>query len=114
MKILERSLEERKRFPGDSEAVEGMGVISTHKGENLMPTDRGISLYRRRVRNQVRALVNQVEPPQPFKSRDSTVKTYGQDTVLNTAAEKWRRRLDVSGPHWRSSDGNAVRSRRIE
>ena len=59
-----------------------MGVISTHKGENLMPTDRGISLYRRRVRNQVRALANQVEPPQPFKSSDSTVKTYGQDTVL--------------------------------
>ena len=59
-----------------------MGVISTHKGENLMPTDRGISLYRRRVRTQVRALVNQVEPPQPFKSSDSTVKTYGQDTVL--------------------------------
>ena len=80
--ILDRSLEERKRFPGDSEAVEGMGVISTHKGENLMPTDRGVTLYRRRVRKQVRALANQVEPPQPIKSAGSCIRTYGQDTVL--------------------------------
>ena len=80
--ILDRTLEERKRFPADSEAVEGMGFISTHKGENLMPTDRGISLYRRRVRQQVRALANQIEPPQPVKSADSCIRTYGQDTVL--------------------------------
>ena len=25
--------------PGDAEAVEGMGSISRHKGEHLMPTD---------------------------------------------------------------------------
>ena len=59
-----------------------MGVISTHKGENLMPTDRGVTLYRRRVRKQVRALANQVEPPQPIKSAGSCIRTYGQDTVL--------------------------------
>ncbi len=59
-----------------------MGGISTHKGENLMPTDRGIALYRRRVRKQVRDLVDQIEPPQPTKSGGSFVKTYGQDTVL--------------------------------
>ncbi len=81
--ILDRSLEERKRFPADSEAVEGMGGISTHKGENLMPTDRGIALYRRRVRKQIRALANQIEPPQPIKSADSCIRTYGQDTVLS-------------------------------
>ncbi len=80
--ILDRTLEEKKRFPADSEAVEGMGVISTHKGENLMPTDRGIALYRKRLRKQVRALTNQVEPPQPIKSAGSCIRTYGQDTVL--------------------------------
>ena len=80
--VLDRSHQERKRFPADSEAVEGMGSISTHKGENLMPTDRGITLYRRRVRKQVRDLVNHIEPPQPTKSNGSFVKTYGQDTVL--------------------------------
>ncbi len=80
--VLDRSLEERKRFPADSEAVEGMGRISTHKAENLMPTDRGIALYRRRVRKQVRDLADQVEPPQPANSGSGLVETYGQDTVL--------------------------------
>ncbi len=80
--VLDRSPQDKKRFPADSEAVEGMGGISTHKGENLMPTDRGIVMYRRRVRKQIRDLANQIEPPQPVKAGDSLVKTYGQDTVL--------------------------------
>ena len=32
--ILDRSPEEKQRYPADSEAVEGMGAISTHMGEN--------------------------------------------------------------------------------
>ena len=80
--ILDRSPEEKKRYPADSEAVEGMGPISTHKGENLMPTDRGISLYRRRVRKQVRDLMKNIEPPQPLQVEDFSIRTYGQDTVL--------------------------------
>ena len=80
--VMERSLEEKQRFPADSEAVEGMGPISTHKGENLMPTDRGIALYRKRIRQQVRNLNNQTEPPQPTKTGGQFIKTYGQDTVL--------------------------------
>ena len=27
-----------------------MGSISSHKGEHLMPTDKGIMIYRRRIR----------------------------------------------------------------
>ncbi len=80
--IFERSYAEKKRYPGDCEAVEGMGRISAHKGENLLPTDRGIVLYRRQVRKQVRNLANQIEPPQPAASNDGIVKTYGQDTVV--------------------------------
>ncbi len=86
--VLERPPEERKRYPGDSEAVEGMGPISTHKGENLMPTDRGISLYRRRVRKQVRDLVEGVEPPQPKSMGGRSIRTYGQDTVLTLPSLK--------------------------
>ncbi len=86
--ILDRSVEERKRFPADSEAVEGMGSISTHRGENLMPTDRGITLYRKRVRKQIRALGKLSEPPQPTKSDSGLVQTYGQDTVMNLPAIK--------------------------
>ena len=80
--ILDRSPEEKKRYPGDCEAVEGMGPISTHRGENLMPTDRGVSLYRRRIRKQLSDLDKGIEPPQPKRIGDYPVRTYGQDTVL--------------------------------
>lgn len=80
--VLDRTPEEKQRYPADSEAVEGMGPISTHKGENLMPTDRGISLYRRRVRKAIRDLGEGVAPPQPKRFGDLSVRTYGQDTVL--------------------------------
>lgn len=80
--VLDRTAEEKQRFPADSEAVEGMGAISTHKGENLMPTDRGISLYRRRIRRQIRELADGTQPPQPARPAGMSVRTYGQDTVL--------------------------------
>ncbi|MEO0618398.1 MAG: aromatic ring-hydroxylating dioxygenase subunit alpha [Pseudomonadota bacterium] len=81
--VFDRSAEAKQRYPADSEAVEGMGPISTHKGEHLMPTDRGISLYRRRLRRQIGALAEGVEPPQPHRHGHHSVRTYGQDTVLN-------------------------------
>lgn len=80
--LLDRTPEEKQRQPADSEAVEGMGPISTHKGEHLMPTDRGISLYRRRIRRQIHELQSGKQPPQPAISRGGSVHTYGQDTVL--------------------------------
>ena len=61
-----------------------MGTISTHMGENLMPTDRGISLYRRRIRRQIKELADGAAPPQPHKGQ--SVHTYGQDTVLHLPA----------------------------
>ncbi|MGI9486391.1 MAG: Rieske 2Fe-2S domain-containing protein [Geminicoccaceae bacterium] len=81
--VLDRSAEEKQRYPADSEAVEGMGAISTHRGEHLMPTDRGISLYRRRIRQQIRELAKGKQPPQPVKPEGRSVRTYGQDTVLD-------------------------------
>lgn len=81
--IVDRPAEEKQRYPADSEAVEGMGVISTHMGENLMPTDRGISLYRRRIRRQIRELTDGKLPPQPVAPEGASVRTYGQDTILN-------------------------------
>jgi len=80
--VMDRPPEERQRYPADSEAVEGMGPISTHKGENLMPTDRGISLYRRRIRKAIRDLADGIEPPQPAHPAGMSVRTYGQDTIL--------------------------------
>ena len=51
-------------------------------GENLMPTDRGISLYRRRTRRQIKDLENGTLPPPPVNPPGASVRTYGQDTIL--------------------------------
>ena len=59
-----------------------MGSISSHKGEHLMPTDKGIMIYRRRIRNLIKNLKEGQDPPQPQKKRGKTIRTNGQDTVL--------------------------------
>jgi nitrite reductase/ring-hydroxylating ferredoxin subunit len=79
--IINRTFEEKQKSPGDSEAVEGMGSISAHKGEHLMPTDYGIMAYRRHIRKSIKALQERIDPEQPKKNGD-LIKTYGQDTVL--------------------------------
>ena len=85
--IVERPYEERQRRPADAEAVEGMGPISAHRGENLMPTDRGVALYRRRIRQLVRDLAKGEEPPQPQQFPGQAIRTYGQDTILRLPAK---------------------------
>jgi nitrite reductase/ring-hydroxylating ferredoxin subunit len=80
--IVNRSLDEKQKSPGDAEAVEGMGSISSHKGEHLMPTDQGIMIYRRRIRKLIKSLEEGQDPPQPQKIKGEVVRTNGQDTVL--------------------------------
>ena len=80
--IMDRTLEERQKRPGDAEAVEGMGPITAHKGEHLMPSDYGIMIYRRRVRKLIKSLKEGKEPPQPQNKKGTIIRTNGQDTVL--------------------------------
>ena len=80
--IIDRTFEEKQKSPGDTEAVEGMGSISTHKGEHLMTTDQGVMIYRRRIKKLIKSLEEGREPPQPQKIKGEVVKTNGQDTVL--------------------------------
>ena len=80
--IANRTNEEKQKSPGDAEAVEGMGSISTHKGEHLMPTDKGVMIYRRRIRKLIKDLEKGKQPPQPQKIKGQVIRTNGQDTVL--------------------------------
>ena len=80
--IANRTNEEKQKSPGDAEAVEGMGSISSHKGEHLMATDKGVMIYRRRIRKLIKDLEEGKEPPQPQKIKGQVVRTNGQDTVL--------------------------------
>ncbi len=59
-----------------------MGSISSHKGEHLMPTDKGVMIYRRRIRKLIKELNEGNDPPQPQKLKGQVVRTNGQDTVL--------------------------------
>ena len=86
--IANRTNEEKQKSPGDAEAVEGMGSISTHKGEHLMPTDKGVMIYRRRIRKLIKDLEEGKEPPQPQKIKGQVVRTNGQDTVLKAPKKK--------------------------
>jgi len=77
-----RSYEQAQRNPGDVEAVEGMGPITDHAGEHLLTSDRGIALYRKRLRELCAALEKGESPPQPTELADGVIPTHGGDTVL--------------------------------
>lgn len=80
--IFDRTYEQRQRFPADAEAVEGMGPITVHGNENLAPSDKGVAMMRRRLREQIRGVANGQEPGRATDLALTPVPTYGGDTVL--------------------------------
>ena len=80
--LVDRTKEEKILKPADAEAVEGMGSISKHKNEHLMPTDEGILIYRRKIKKLIKELEEGNKLPQPQQMEGMAVRTYGQDTIL--------------------------------
>ncbi len=80
--VFDRSYEQKQRFPGDAEATEGMGPITEHDKENLVPTDKGVVLYRKRLKAMIRALTKGREPDHLDSLFVMPIPTYGGDTVL--------------------------------
>ena len=80
--VFDRTYVERQRSPGDAEATEGMGRITVHKNENLVSSDRGITLMRKRLREQIRAVQNGETPARASVANSGLIPTYGGDTVL--------------------------------
>ena len=80
--VFDRTYEERQRSPGDTEATEGMGRITVHKNENLVNSDRGITLMRKRLREQIRVVQNGETPTRASVANSGLIPTYGGDTVL--------------------------------
>jgi hypothetical protein len=81
--LMDRSYDERQRFPGDAEAVEGMGRIADQKLEHLVPSDKGIIQYRKKLRKLCRELEAGSEPAHITDFLKNPVPTYGGDTVLH-------------------------------
>ncbi|MEX2202285.1 MAG: aromatic ring-hydroxylating dioxygenase subunit alpha [Dongiaceae bacterium] len=88
--LFDRTYDVRQRFPGDLEAVEGMGEITIHKNEHLVPSDRGIALMRRVLRQQIRDVKNGARAKQPVDAGPMPVNTYGSDTVLHLPPQPGR------------------------
>jgi hypothetical protein len=84
---LDRSYEERQRFPGDAEAVEGMGRIADQKMEHLVPSDKAIIQYRKKLRKLCRDLEKGVKPEHVTGIWKNPIPTYGGDTVLRVPAD---------------------------
>jgi nitrite reductase/ring-hydroxylating ferredoxin subunit len=75
-----------RSYEGDAEAVEGMGRIADQKLEHLVPSDKGIIQYRRKLRKLCRELEDGVEPDQVTRLWQNPIPTYGGDTVLRLPA----------------------------
>ena len=80
--VFDRTYEQRQRFPADAEAVEGMGPITVHGNENLAPSDKGVAMMRRRLREQIRTVAKGDAPGRATDLALCPVPTYGGDTVL--------------------------------
>ena len=85
--VFDRPYEQRQRFPGDAEAVEGMGRITAHAGEHLAPSDKGVALMRRRLREQIAAVAAGERPLRVTDRAPAPVPTYGGDSVLAIAPD---------------------------
>jgi nitrite reductase/ring-hydroxylating ferredoxin subunit len=76
-----RSYEERQRIPGDYDAQVSQRPIAIHALEHLGTTDRGVIMYRRLLRQEMRNLASG-RSPRPLGKRGEIVPTYTHDTVL--------------------------------
>ena len=80
--LKNRPYEERQRNPGDFEVFIGQGPITAHKRERLVSSDRGVAMYRQRLKHEMRRLQEGERPPQPADHAANPIPTYGSDTVI--------------------------------
>ena len=111
--VFERPAEERQRRPGDYEAMVGQGAIVVHARENRGTSDKGVSLFRRRIRDDIRALAAGRPPAQPAGFGPAPIPTWSGDNVLRIPGARRRRRSErCARRRWRRSwQSTATRKR---
>ncbi|WP_429932922.1 aromatic ring-hydroxylating dioxygenase subunit alpha [Agrobacterium vitis] len=78
-----QSFEERQRLPGDYDAMVSQRPISIHAMEHLTYCDKGVVMFRKMLRRDIRRLAAAEEIPKtPFRA-NGLLPTYCHDTVLD-------------------------------
>ena len=78
---------EALRKPGDHEAVVSQGRVTSRAREHLGTTDKGVAMFRRRLRADIRALEQGGAPHQMSQQFEAPIPTYAGDHVLALTAD---------------------------
>ena len=81
-------MEERRREPGDYEALTGQGEIAVHAAEHLASSDKGVIMLRRLLREGIKAVQNGEPFKAPRLNGGDTVTTYIQHVIHPVAKQE--------------------------
>jgi len=82
------SYEKGQRRPGDFEAQVSQRPVAIHGLEHLGATDRGVSLFRKQIRQGIRTVKAGKDPLGVFRHEDTVIPTYCNDTVVRIPPAK--------------------------
>ena len=77
----DRSYEEKQRCPGDYDAQVSQRPMAIHALEHLGATDRGVTMFRKLVRQGIK-VVRRGADPKGLSRADGVIPTYSHETVL--------------------------------
>jgi len=80
----DRPYEEQQRQPGDYEAQVSQRPIAIHALEHLGASDRGVILFRKLLRQQIRAVKQGKEPRNAGHANGKAIPTYLRNTSIVT------------------------------
>ena len=78
----DRPYEERQWIPGDVDAQESQGAINPHDLETLGTLDRGITMFRKMVRQGIDAVAKGETPAGFYRSQDDVPPTFANDYIV--------------------------------
>ncbi len=83
----DRPYEERQRLPGDYDAQVSIGPVAVHAREHLGATDRGVSQFRRLVRQGIRDTAAGKDPVPAAQRSKGPIRSYAHDTIRRAPPE---------------------------
>ena len=75
------SYQQRQRAPGDWDCWTSQGLIVVHGRENLGASDRGVAMWRRLIREGIKAVEKGADPKGVVREPSVVVPTYAHNTV---------------------------------